>query len=555
MNETSSYKTREGIDMTETTLTRKSFITGAGAALLSAAAMGLAGCGNATGEASVSAADGIAWDEEYDVIVVGSGIAGTAAAVTVATEGDGATCLLLEKSGNPLGGGNTQFSAGAILATRDAAAALSYLKALRGENPTVSDDVLEAYANGMAEHAAWFKALGTEDFYEPWEPGAKKTSVSGPEYPELCASGEDRSSIGCILFNGGDGSGFKHPQAFLSNIVDDRLDVITRKTDSPATTLIQDPTTKEILGITYEAKGKPVNARANKGVIMCCGGFENNPDMMANYLRSYGSHPLAGVHNTGDGITMCAQVGASMWHMANIAGFYNGFASIDGTKFSGKNAAQTLRGEGIIVGPNGRRYYMDNGSLGNKELTDDDLRIHVGYRHGDVNHGGEWMHQHLPSTSWYVFDQAGFDAGATAELEESDPVASGWGYSASTIAELAKTVCFPEGELEATVDTWNAMCDQGKDTAFYRFPNTLNKIETPPFYAMRMVPFYLNTDGGPVRSSKGEVLGLDGNPIPHLYSSGEFGSIWSDMYNAGGNLSEGMTFSRLAVRTCLDLGN
>ena len=537
------------------TITRKGFLVGTGAALLSAATIGLVGCAGDPSNSKQSATANVSWDEEYDVIVVGSGIAGVSSAVTVATEGNGATCLLLEKSENPLGGGNTQFSAGAIFATGDSEAAFDYLKALRGENPTVSDDVLEAYADGMAEHATWFKALGTEDFYEPWEPGNEKTSsVSAPEYPELCKSNEDRANIGCILFDGGDGGdGYKHPQTFLSDIADQHSDTITRKTKAAVTKLHQDGATKEILGVTYESNGKTVNAKAAKGVIMCCGGFENNPEMMANYIRAYNAHPLAGVHNTGDGLRLCAEVGAEMWHLANIAGFYNGFSSLDGTKFVSKNSAQAVRAEGIIVGLNGRRYYMDNGGFGNKDLTEYDLRIHSGYRHGDNNRGGEWMHQHLPSTSWYIFDQTGFDAGATSDIEDEDPVAAGWGYSADTITELASAIGLPEGELETTVEHWNQMCDEGQDKAFYRFSTTLNKIVTPPFYAMRMVPYFLNTDGGPVRSAKGEVLDYDGNPIPHLYSAGEFGSVWSDMYNAGGNLSEGMAFGRISVRNCLGI--
>uniref|UniRef100_A0A7C9JDG2 FAD-dependent oxidoreductase n=1 Tax=Muribaculaceae bacterium Z82 TaxID=2304548 RepID=A0A7C9JDG2_9BACT len=557
--------------MTQEGISRKSFIVGAGAAALSAATLGLFGCASPTpkGSAEAEAADTKAaasgaeapaavdereWDESFDVVVVGSGIAGTSAAVTVATEGNGAICLVLDKGDDVLGGGNTRFSAGAIFSTTNAQNALKYLKALRGENPTVPDDVLEAYANGMAEHEGWLDALGAGDnFYAPWD-NVKVTSVSAPEYPELLDTDEERATIGCMLFNGGpDGDGFKHVQTFLSDVLDQHPDTVTRKTGTTVVQLVQDPQTGEILGVVYEEGGKSVSAQATGGVVMCCGGFENNPVMMANYIRSYGAHPFAGICNTGDGIKLCAEVGAEMWHMANIAGFYNGFASLDGEKFVSKNAAQTTRGEGIIVGSNGRRYYMDNGGFGNTNLTEYDLRIHSGYRHGDNNRGGEWMHQSLPAESWFVFDQAGFDAGATAEITEDDPVAAGWGYSADSLTELAKLVGLPEGELEATVEHWNQMCDDGADMAFYRFPTTLNKVATPPFYAMRMVPYFLNTDGGPVRSAKAEVVGRDGNPIPHLYSAGEFGSVWSDMYNAGGNLSEGMAFGRIAARECLGI--
>ena len=80
------------------------------------AAMGTACAGVAAGagiarasEANEAAAtvNQIVWDEETDVLVVGSGMAGLAAACTVATEGDGATCLLLEKGTNGTGNGNT----------------------------------------------------------------------------------------------------------------------------------------------------------------------------------------------------------------------------------------------------------------------------------------------------------------------------------------------------------------------------------------------------------------------------------------------------------------
>ena len=58
----------------------------------------------------------------------------------------------------------------------------------------------------------------------------------------------------------------------------------------------------------------------------------------------------------------------------------------------------------------------------------------------------------------------------------------------------------------------------------------------------------LNTQGGPRRSAKGEVLDIEGKPIPRLYAAGEMGPVYAFLYNGGGNLSEGMASGRIAVR-------
>ena len=53
------------------------------------------------------------------------------------------------------------------------------------------------------------------------------------------------------------------------------------------------------------------------------------------------------------------------------------------------------------------------------------------------------------------------------------------------------------------------------------------------------------------KDAKAQILDREGNPIPNLYSSGEFGSVWCNMYQGGGNLSECVNFSRIAVDTIL----
>ena len=68
---------------------------------------------------------------------------------------------------------------------------------------------------------------------------------------------------------------------------------------------------------------------------------------------------------------------------------------------------------------------------------------------------------------------------------------------------------------------------------------------------MMQRPQRLNTDGGPVRNAKAEVIDLEGNPIPHLYSAGEFGSVWSGHYQGAGNLGECLAFGRIAAASAL----
>ena len=65
------------------------------------------------------------------------------------------------------------------------------------------------------------------------------------------------------------------------------------------------------------------------------------------------------------------------------------------------------------------------------------------------------------------------------------------------------------------------------------------------------VPALLNTDGGPRRSANAEILDPNGDPIPNLYSAGEFGSIWGHFYEGSGNIAECLVFGRIAARNIL----
>lgn len=533
--------------------TRRDFLKGAGCLGASAAILGLTGC--SAGSNSENPTSSISWDEEYDVIVVGAGAAGAATAVEISRLDENATCLLAEKGA--AASGCTPYSGGIMIWTKEPDEALSYLKALtKGHTP---DDVLSVFAEGLTELPDWLRSMGLadEDFGFILDPDVTQGATA--EHPEL----EGCDSLGLIRVGNGFGSNKddsgkpQHVHELLMSQVE-ASDTIEYRTNSAVDALIQDPATKTIIGVVIEGK----NVKANKGVVMTCGGFEHNEDMIATFLGSPYAHSYAGPGNTGDGIVMCQKIGASFWHMNACAGFWMGGRDLDNTAFTLTNFDADTRPKqfGITVGINGRRFYMDYDSVMNNCGSDvpngyalhSDASIHVGSRHGYQQYGGEWTHLPLPEISWFIFDSDALAKGAIDPATSTDPLADNLVVTANSIEELAALIEVPADELVSTVAQWNRLCEEGHDSAFYRPDRTMTPITVAPFYAQLCAPAMLNTDGGPKRSAKAEILDPDGNPIPCLYSAGEFGSLWSGTYQGGGNVSECVVFGRIAAKNVLE---
>lgn len=143
--------------------------------------------------------------------------------------------------------------------------------------------------------------------------------------------------------------------------------------------------------------------------------------------------------------------------------------------------------------------------------------------------------------------------------------APSWLHSAATPRELAEAIDVPPGNLESTLDDWNKMVADGSDTAFgrgesvydgwsgdqtyYGTPKaTLGELEEPPFYATRVYPSALGTSGGPRTTTTGQVIDVDGAPIPGLYAAGNaMASVLGMTYGgAGGTIGPAMVFGQLA---------
>lgn len=264
----------------------------------------LTSCSSTPTTPTYTYADTIAWDAQYDVVVAGFGAAGAVSAKTAADAG--ATVLIVEKKNEGEAGGNSKV-AGQLFANGhgDVEKTLTYYKQLAGDTD-VPEAMLKVIATGVANMADTLaNDFGADKSqFMSWT-GLPVIGAMSPEYPEF--EGSENISLDTIHQGVSDSELFR----LLKRNVTDRSDKIDVWFESPAVSLIQDPQTKTILGIKVERNGKTLNIRANNGVILATGGFENNAEMVENYLGMTNYAPIGSLYNTGDGIRMAQEVGAN----------------------------------------------------------------------------------------------------------------------------------------------------------------------------------------------------------------------------------------------------
>ncbi|HTV44915.1 MAG TPA: FAD-dependent oxidoreductase [Stellaceae bacterium] len=474
------------------------------------------------------------WDVEADVVVVGFGAAGVAAAVTAHELG--ARVVMLEKAPEGEEGGNTRVAGQGYLNTSSAASASAYLKALCGPY-TVPEPIVQVWAQEMCRNNAWLESLGGD-------PQEHQHPPVGIEFPDL--PGAD-----CVhKFHDGPTYGYSYTWKRFESLVKERPIPVLYET--PATELIQHDSTREILGVRARRGEKPVDVKARRGVVLTCGGFENNQEMIRNYLPGIPYCYTSGSpYNEGDGITMAMSVGADLWHMNNYAGPSMALKVPEiRTSFSMQalHYSKEIAGGMIVVGPDARRF------------TDEKYKT----RHGKIPVNGRWLPLSTPCPMFMIFDHAMLCSGPLYDKhpshgwtqiieryewspDNSAELAKGWIKRADSIAALAAVLDLDPARLADSVLRWNRDCDAGQDRDFGR-TLMLTPIIVPPFYAVELSPSMLNTQGGPRRNEKGQIVRPDGSPIARLYSAGELGSIYSYLYQGTGNIGECLAFGRVSGR-------
>lgn len=481
------------------------------------------------------------WDYEGDVVIIGYGGAGACAAI--ASHDAGVKAVVLEKA--PVGGGNTATAGPGFSVPADVDKGIEYYRALT--SGTVDEELIRTLVESIHGIPGWLEKLGAKPRLvkqKPWYPplpgadGFQKMKF--PRTPHKAGQKPGRIP-GDWIFQ------------FLNNKVKERgIEVLY---EIPATGLIQDPLTREIVGVkATDLSQKEIYVKAKRGVILACGGFENNREMLTQFMPfsvALPIYPMGTPYNTGDGIPMATEVGAQLWHMTSVE-LGNFAPKAPSEKFGmGFRLIRQMprRSTAIYINKYGKRFMDESVLLSHSreffKVQDFDagraefpnipffMVFDETYRKRGpiVGRTDSW---------WNLHDIYNWSSDNSTEIEQ------GWIVSANTIRELAEKIKVPPEALEETVSKYNEICSLQKDAEFGRGKNWLVPMETPPFYATELCEPIINTQGGPKHNANAQVLDKDDKPIPRLYAAGELGSIYFPLYLIGGNLPEALASGRIA---------
>lgn len=489
----------------------------------------------------------VEWAREADIVVLGMGAAGLAAAITASREG--AETLVLEKSNEEDSGGNSRVSGNIWCVATDEAAGLEY--ALNCANRIADQDTVEYLT-------AFMKAGMTlnDDFLIDFDMDiVELPGVYAPEHPGV------PHSDGCSIVYCANGTVGESALWNALRVGLDECENVEVLYEAPGERLITDAD-GAVIGVVANVEGAEVNIKARKGVILCTGGYEFNQAMIEN---TYPAWPLFGrgtPYNTGDGIKMAQKVGADLWHM-NCTQMGVGQIKVPGLDFGNgaydSDAITTAAHFTVTEPTEGRLSLIHVDKHGKRFIAEDRPDRHSFGRREYLGwyDGIECEWPNLPF--WIITDAATGEAGplGTACNNESSKfswfnahsgyewsednapeVERGWVLKANTLAELAAMMEIEAAELEATVERYNAMAAAGVDEDFGRAAELMAPLGAGPYYALQVFPAIYNTQGGPKRNTKAQTLDPFGEPIPGLYNCGECGAGFGWVYNGGWNMAE-----------------
>lgn len=479
--------------------------------LLAGAAAGAAASAATFARASAAPADlGVCklpakWDETFELVVIGSGGAGLATAVSAAQNGV-KKILVLEKMSYI--GGNTAISGGGFNSYDPVRQKKQNIQdspenhaknTLEGGDGRANPELVNEMTKNSYDAVKWLESMGMKFKDEVYQ-------IYGGLFPRCHAP---LGSLGSDYIK-------------VLKALCDKLGIEIR-TQSRVTRIIrEEPLAGKVLGVEYQDKnGKARFVEATKSVVAAAGGFAANPEMRALYdprMRNLTTTNHVGA--TGDLIPLLLDIGANTTGMDFIQ-------CNPGCPPGRKHRVMMhlIVKNFIMVGRDGKRF-----------VAEDERR--------DVIRDAILS---LPTqTAFSIIDQNGYDEtnpGHQQSIQKGFETGDAW--SADTLEELAEKMKVDPAVFKKTIEDFNAGVDAKKD-ALGKAPDMLRKIERAPFYAGYAGMSCHHTMGGIVINKKTQVLDRRGNVIPHLHAVGELtGGIHGTNRLGGNAICDIFTFGRL----------
>lgn len=446
-----------------------------------------------------------------DVVVVGAGIAGYSAAIAAARAG--ASCLLLEKQAR--GGGSSVLSGGffALYGTPEQAEAgvedsasrlLDDLWDVSGHRADRA--LLEVYVDQNRALHDWLTSLGVV-FSEPELSSGQ--SVARSHQTDM--------------------------RRLVSLLADEAGLVGVRTVSNARVTRLRTDhgSGGRVVGCQVDVDGEEVVVTAERGVVLCTGGFTHGKDLLETFApEQSGSLPVGGEGNVGDGLRMAWQLGADLRDMAYIKATFGSHP--DATKPQEHAILLTFYKGSVIVNAAGQRFVDES----------------ISYK--DIGDAGLAQPGHL---GFQVFDSkiAAACNNGIPLFDLKDALARGLLLTSDDLGELARRAGIDGAALAGTLDRYNGdVRDRGRDTVLGRSAlchnaGALVPIDTPPFYAYPSTTALLATYCGVRIRPDTQVVDVWGDPIIGLRAAGEVtGGFHGRAYMTGTSLGKAAVFGRIA---------
>jgi len=469
--------------------------------------------------------------QRYDVVVVGAGVAGLAAACSAAEKG--ARVAILERSTEAETGGNTRYTE-AFLRMKSADLVAE------GLEETLVDDFMGHLDPSLMADAA----------VDPQRrsPLYRAHHAVDPDYvAELAASAPET-----LAWMGSHGMRFDFlPTPFLTTSTTRMapvggglaiVETMGKAARGLGVEFLFETTARSLIlgesgveGVRALTPSGPVDLTGR--VVLASGGYQGNAELMARYHgdRALTARPVArgGNYNKGEGLEMALAVGAAT--AGNFSLFH---AEPVDPRSGGAEAAIFCFPYGVLVNAEGRRFVDEaRGPIDAwYERTTRDIQAQT------------------RGTAWVIMDQQSLSVPNVRSGIRTDiaPVVAG------TIAALAVALAVPVDALEATIAAYNAACvvdgkfDAGRPDGLSTKgltpakSNWARPLSEGPFEAYPIMAANVFTFGGLKTTSGAEVVDRDGRAIPGLWAAGELTGLYYSNYTGSTSVLRGATFGRIA---------